>query len=223
MVDEAYVDFAEADCIRLLDDHPNVIVTRSFSKGYGLAGLRLGYLMARPEVVAGLNKVKDSYNCDALSLAGGAAALEDRDYLAGTRGKILATRARLAGAARALGYRVAETRANFVWCTDGPPAAPIYEALKDRGILVRLMRYPGHADGLRGHRRDRRRDRPIAGDLESAGGAMIRPCSRRDAGRGRPTLGPITEPDRPGAGVPGSPRPGPAPGRSARRPRARGR
>ena len=55
---------------------------RSFSKGYSLAGLRLGYLIARPEIVAGLIKVKDSYNCDTLSLAGGAAALEDRAYLA---------------------------------------------------------------------------------------------------------------------------------------------
>ena len=149
VVDEAYVDFADTHCIGLLADHPNVIVTRSFSKGYGLAGLRLGYLLARPEVVAGLNKVKDSYNCDALSLAGGAAALEDRAYLAGTRASILATRSRLAEAARALGYRVAESRANFVWCTEGPPAAPIYEALKARGILVRLMRYPGYPDGLR--------------------------------------------------------------------------
>ena len=59
-----------------------MIVTRSFSKGYGLAGLRLGYLVARPEVIAGLMKVKDSYNCDALSLVGGTAALEDQDYLA---------------------------------------------------------------------------------------------------------------------------------------------
>ena len=59
-----------------------MIVTRTFSKGYSLAGLRLGYLIARPEIVAGLIKVKDSYNCDTLSLAGGAAALEDQDYLA---------------------------------------------------------------------------------------------------------------------------------------------
>lgn len=149
VVDEAYVDFAEGDAVGLVGSHPNVIVLRTLSKGYSLAGLRLGYLIARAEVVAGLIKVKDSYNCDTLSLVGGAAALMDRAYLAETRGKILATRARLVGALRGLGYEVPESRANFAWCTGGPPAAATYEALKARKILVRLMRYPGHPDGLR--------------------------------------------------------------------------
>src|SRR4051794_12575008 len=149
VVDEAYVDFADVDCVGLVADHPNVIVLRTFSKGYSLAGLRLGYLIARPEIVAGLVKVKDSYNCDVLSLVGATAALADRAYHEETRGKILATRRRLTEAVRALGYRVPESRANFVWCTGGPPAAEIYHALKERRILVRLMRYPGHPDGLR--------------------------------------------------------------------------
>ena len=149
VVDEAYVDFADRDAVALVADHPNVIVTRSFSKGYSLAGLRLGYLIARSEVVQGLMKVKDSYNCDALSLAGGTAALEDHDYLAETSGKIKATRARLAEAMRARGYVVPESQANFVWCTGGPPAAPRYEALKARKIFIRLMRYAGQPDGLR--------------------------------------------------------------------------
>lgn len=149
IVDEAYGDFAETDAIGLVADHPNVIVVRTLSKGYGLAGLRLGYLIAREEVVAGLEKVKDSYNCDTLSLLGGRAALEDRAYLAETRGKILATRARLMEALRGLGYRIPESRANFVWCEGGPPAREVYEALKARKVLVRLMRYPGREDGLR--------------------------------------------------------------------------
>ncbi|HEX8202171.1 MAG TPA: histidinol-phosphate transaminase [Isosphaeraceae bacterium] len=149
IVDEAYVDFAAEDCTGLVAEHPNVIVLRTLSKGYGLAGLRLGYLVAPAEVVAGLIKVKDSYNCDTLSLLGGAAALEDQAYLAETRGRIRATRGRLTDAVRALGYHVPESQANFVWCTGGPPAAATYEALKDRRILVRLMRYPGCPDGLR--------------------------------------------------------------------------
>jgi histidinol-phosphate aminotransferase len=149
VVDEAYGDFAETDCLGLIADHPNIIVTRSFSKGYGLAGLRLGYMVARPEIVAGLEKVKDSYNCDTLSLLGGQAALEDRPYLAQTRGKVLATRDRLTTALRGLGYRVPVSQANFVWCEGGPPAAEVYAGLKDRGLLVRLMRYPGREDGLR--------------------------------------------------------------------------
>jgi histidinol-phosphate aminotransferase len=149
VVDEAYVDFAEEHCIGLVADHPNVIVLRTLSKGYSLAGLRLGYLIARPEVVAGLIKVKDSYNCDTLSLVGGAAALADRAHQDEARGKILATRRRLTEAVRALGYRVPDSQANFVWCTGGPPAAEVYAALKERKILVRLMRYPGIPDGLR--------------------------------------------------------------------------
>jgi histidinol-phosphate aminotransferase len=149
VVDEAYGDFAETDCVGLVATHPNVIVTRSFSKGFGLAGLRLGYLVASAEIVAGLEKVKDSYNCDTLSLLGGEAAIRDRDYLRETRGKVIATRARLASAMKALGYRVPESSANFVWCEGGPPAREVYEALKSRHILVRLMRYPGRDDGLR--------------------------------------------------------------------------
>ncbi len=127
-----------------------MIVSRTLSKGYGLAGLRFGYLIARPEIIAGLTKVKDSYNCDTLSLVGGTAALEDQDYLALTRSRIVETRRRLTGAARALGYHVPESQANFVWCSGGPPAAGVYQALKDDWkILVRLMCYPGLPDGLR--------------------------------------------------------------------------
>jgi histidinol-phosphate aminotransferase len=149
VVDEAYGDFAATNCVRLVADHSNVIVLRTLSKGYSLAGLRLGYLIARPSIVAGLVKVKDSYNCDTLSLLGGAAALEDQEYLAGTRGRILSTRRRLTDALRAFGYRVPESQANFVWCTGGPPASETFEQLKARRILVRLMRYPGLPDGLR--------------------------------------------------------------------------
>ena len=149
VVDEAYVNFAESDCIGLLAEHPNAIVLRTLSKGYSLAGLRFGYLLARPEIVAGLIKVKDSYNCDTLSLAGASAALADQGYLAETRRKILATRRRLTDTLRDFGYLVPESQANFVWCAGGPPAAGIYEALKARKVLVRLMRYPGIPDGIR--------------------------------------------------------------------------
>lgn len=149
VVDEAYINFADSDCVGLVADHPNVIVTRTFSKGYALAGLRLGYLIARPEMVEGLTKVKDSYNCDALSLAGGTAALEDDEWLATTRSKIIATRERLAEAMRSFGCRVCPSQANFVWCEGGPATTATYQALKDRKILVRKMQYPGRPEGLR--------------------------------------------------------------------------
>ncbi len=151
VVDEAYADFAESrfHAIPLLTDHPNLIVTRSFSKGYSLAGIRLGYLVARAEIVEHLVKVKDSYNCDRLSQVAGVAALRDQDYLAATRSKVLATRSRLTNALRALGYQVPESQANFVWATGGPPARETFQQLKDRKILVRLMAYPGYPEGLR--------------------------------------------------------------------------
>ncbi len=81
LVDEAYADFADPEfhSIPLLAEHPNLIVTRSFSKGYSLAGIRLGYLVARPEMVEHLIKVKDSYNCNLLSQVAGVAALRDQD------------------------------------------------------------------------------------------------------------------------------------------------
>ena len=149
IVDEAYADFAAEHCIPLVRDHPKVIVTRSFSKGYSLAGIRLGYLVARPEIVDQLLKVKDSYNCDALSLVAGTAALEDQDYLNLTRSQVMTTRRRLTTALRDRGYTVPDSQANFVWATGGEPARETFEQLKERRVLVRLMTYPGYPAGLR--------------------------------------------------------------------------
>ena len=149
VVDEAYVNFADRDAVAMVKDHPNVIVLRTLSKGYSLAGLRFGYLIARPAIVEGLIKVKDSYNCDTLSLAGATAALEDQDHLARNNQRIRLTRTRLIEAMRGLGYTVPESHANFVWCTGGPPASVTYEALKAKRILVRLMRYPNQPEGIR--------------------------------------------------------------------------
>ena len=126
-----------------------MIVTRSFSKGYSLAGIRLGYLVARAEIVAHLIKVKDSYNCDKLSQVAGVAALQDQGYLAETRAKIVATRGRLTAALRSMGYTVPDSQSNFVWATGGPPARETFQRLKDQKILVRLMSYPGYPEGLR--------------------------------------------------------------------------
>jgi histidinol-phosphate aminotransferase len=151
LVDEAYADFADPryHSIPLLRDHPNLIVSRSLSKGYSLAGIRLGYLAASPEMVEHLVKVKDSYNCDLLSQAAGVAALDDQAYLAEARSKVIATRTRLTAALRDLGYTVPDSQANFVWATGGAPARATFQRLKERRILVRLMSYPGYAEGLR--------------------------------------------------------------------------
>ena len=150
VVDEAYVDFAETNAVELARRLPNLIVTRTLSKSYSLAGLRFGFGVASPELVRELTKVKDSYNCDMLSLAGATAALEDQEYLRSTRAKILATRAWLSKELVALGYDVTPSQANFVWATRRDrPVEPIFQALKSRGILVRYMNYGPHGDGLR--------------------------------------------------------------------------
>jgi histidinol-phosphate aminotransferase len=149
ILDEAYVDFADAHGLHLVQEG-NVIVTRSLSKSYSLAGIRFGYAVADPGLIRELIKVKDSYNCDTLSLAAATAALEDQDYLQSTRARILATRARLMAELPKLGFSVCSSQANFVWCRHAERLArPIYEELKRRKILVRYMAYEGFGDGLR--------------------------------------------------------------------------
>jgi histidinol-phosphate aminotransferase len=149
IVDEAYVDFADRHCLHLAT-RSNVVVTRSLSKSYALAGIRFGYAVADPALIHEFIKVKDSYNCDALSLEAARAALEDQEYLRETRSKILATRARLGAALVPLGFEVMPSQANFVWCRRmDRPVKPIYEELKRRLILVRYMVYDGYGEGLR--------------------------------------------------------------------------
>lgn len=149
VLDEAYVDFAESNGVALTND-PRLIVTRTLSKSYALAGIRFGYAVAHADVIQQMVKVKDSYNCDVLSLAAATAALADQTYLAEVRHKVIATRERLATALRGLGFSVLPSHANFVWAQwPGRPLKPIYEALKERKILVRYMSYAGHGEGLR--------------------------------------------------------------------------
>ena len=150
VIDEAYVDFAPTNCIELIAQNPKIIVTRTFSKSYALAGLRFGYLVAHPEMVQMLRKVKDSYNTDLLSLAGATAAISDQTWLKSNVDRIIATRTRMMEALRQLGFSVLESHANFLWCTRSDrPVKPLYEQLKKNGILVRYMNYPGWSDGLR--------------------------------------------------------------------------
>ena len=95
-------------------------------------------------------KVKDSYNCDALSIAGATAAFGDETWLAENRAKIVATRARLVREMRDLGFVAVDSQANFVWCVHPDRAAgTLYEELKRRHILVRYMKYPPWGEGLR--------------------------------------------------------------------------
>lgn len=150
IVDEAYVDFAGDNCIRLVKECDKILVSRTLSKSYALAGLRFGFVVAQPHVIAGLRKIKDSYNCDALSLAAATAAIDDQTWLRDNVAKIRASRARLTERVRALGFTAVDSQANFVWCTHPTqPLKPLYEHLKKFGILVRYMPYAGWGEGLR--------------------------------------------------------------------------
>ncbi len=151
VVDEAYADFAEDNALELLKRGvKDIVITRSFSKSYSLAGIRFGFAVGDPALIRQLYKVKDSYNCDALSLVAAAAAIEDREYFDAIRQRILATRSRMEKALTDFGFRVCPSQANFVWCqrTDRR-VKPIYEELKKRNILVRYMNYEGYGEGLR--------------------------------------------------------------------------
>jgi len=150
LVDEAYVDFAETDCLDLVARCEKILVSRSLSKSYALAGLRFGFVVAQPQIIAGLTKVKDSYNCDTLSIAAATAAVGDQAWLAENRAKILATRRRLTAGMRELGFTTVDSQANFTWNTHPHlPVRTLYERLKQDRILVRYMDYPGWGDGLR--------------------------------------------------------------------------
>ncbi|MHC4405055.1 MAG: pyridoxal phosphate-dependent aminotransferase, partial [Planctomycetota bacterium] len=138
LVDEAYADFADTNCLDLVAENEKILVSRSMSKSYALAGVRFGYVVAQPHVVAQLAKVKDSYNCDALSIAAATAAIGDQAWLAENRAKVLSTRKRLTAAMRDLGFRTIDSQANFTWSTHPEqPVKPLYERLKQEGFLVR--------------------------------------------------------------------------------------
>jgi histidinol-phosphate aminotransferase len=150
LVDEAYADFAGTDCVELLADCPNVIISRTLSKGYALCGIRLGYALAAPAVIAELMKVKDSYNCNAMAIDAGTAAIEDRAYSQKTWEVIRRERERVTADLERRGWTVIPSSANFVLATvPGGRAADIYRSLKQRGILIRFFDKPGLDDKLR--------------------------------------------------------------------------
>lgn len=150
LIDEAYVDFAENNSISLVDNFDNVIILRSMSKGYSLAGIRFGYAIAQPKLIAGLMKVKDSYNVDAVAVAAATAAIKDREYAARNIEKVKKERKRLTDKLRALGFHVPDSFANFVLAdSKSYKAADIYDKLVRRNIYVRYFDVPGLDNKLR--------------------------------------------------------------------------
>ncbi len=147
VLDEAYGDFADdPHQMQILksDKADQIIVTRTLSKSYSLAGLRFGFAVAKPEMIIGMRKVKDSYNCDAIALAAAEAAIRDQDWMLENRRKIIATRTKLNAGLSSLGFVTTPSEANFIWCQHPQKShQELYLELKARKILVRYMKFPG--------------------------------------------------------------------------------
>ncbi|HPY77690.1 MAG TPA: histidinol-phosphate transaminase [Anaerohalosphaeraceae bacterium] len=150
LIDEAYADFASDNAMRLVSQYDNVIVLRSLSKGYSLAGLRFGFGAADPALIEGLVKVKDSYNVDAAAIAAATAAILDQSYFYANVERIKTERQRLTESLRLLGLEVGDSQANFVLARYSKGSArPLFESLVSRNIFVRYFDLPSLEDKLR--------------------------------------------------------------------------
>jgi histidinol-phosphate aminotransferase len=139
VLDEAYVDFAPESRLDLLADHANLLILRTMSKSYALAGMRIGFAFGHPDLLASLDTVKDSYNLDRLSIVAAKAAAEDRAYRDRLVSRVVADREWFAGELQALDFLVSPSSANFIFTRppDGVPASEVMDGLRARRILVR--------------------------------------------------------------------------------------
>lgn len=153
VIDEAYVDFGAESAAALIPEFDNLLVVQTFSKSRALAGLRVGFAMGQRPLIDALERVKDSFNSypiDRLALAGAVAAYEDVDWFDTTRGKVMASRARLTAALEAMGFEVLPSQANFVFARHPAHAgAALAAGLRAEGIIVRHFNKPRIADFLR--------------------------------------------------------------------------
>ncbi len=146
VIDEAYADFADDNAMALAAELDNVVVTRTFSKSYSLAGLRLGYAVSSPAAIEAMMKLKDSYNVDRLTQTLGLAAFRDRDHLRQTCAAIRTQRDRLRSELLKLGFQAPESQSNFVFAA--PPDGDgerYFRGLRSEAVLVRY--FPGPVTG----------------------------------------------------------------------------
>jgi len=150
VIDEAYTDFADENALDVVQEFENVMIIRTLSKGYSLAGLRLGFGIANPKLLTGLFKVKDSYNIDAIACTVGTAAITDQAYKNACIAKIRASRHKLAQDLKQLGFRVWDSQTNFLLVQPSQNNAEyLYQQLKAQQILIRYFKQPGLDDKLR--------------------------------------------------------------------------
>lgn len=150
VVDEAYVDFGGESAVTLLKDYENLVVVRTFSKSYGLAGMRVGFAMAAAPIIAMLDRVRDAYNLDRVAQAAALAAFEDVDYFEAQRQKVMATREATRAELDACGWFTYPSATNFLFTepknaageSGAEVAASLFEHLKAQRVLVRY--FPAH-------------------------------------------------------------------------------
>ena len=153
IVDEAYVDFGAESAVKLLKDHENILVTRTFSKSRQMAGARLGFAVGSRELIGDLDRVRYSfhpYNVDSMTQAAGAAALMQPDYFEACRKSTMETRAWTRDQLEGIGFSVLPSKANFLFAK--PPkisGKACQDALRERNILVRRFDLPRVKDYLR--------------------------------------------------------------------------
>jgi histidinol-phosphate aminotransferase len=150
VLDEAYVDFAEENALKLALKFPNVLVARTFSKAYSLCFQRVGYFVGHPGLIAALHKIRDSYNVNGLGQIAAVATLDDLKYYRANFKKIIATREWLSRELTKLGFRVFPSRTNFILAQ--PPLFPAEDwlgKLRERKILVRWFNLPEVKNYLR--------------------------------------------------------------------------
>jgi histidinol-phosphate aminotransferase len=153
VVDEAYLEYVDDPALEsalgLLGEFPNLAVTRTFSKAYGLAGLRVGYACAHPGLLSVLERLRESFNVGIPGLAGAEAALGDLEHLRRAREFNAAERAWLAGELEKRNLKVAPSQTNFLLVDFGRPAAPVEAALVGQGVVPRPMAGYGLPECLR--------------------------------------------------------------------------
>ncbi|MCL1877927.1 MAG: aminotransferase class I/II-fold pyridoxal phosphate-dependent enzyme [Defluviitaleaceae bacterium] len=145
IIDETYIAFArEGSAVALVGRYKNLLITRTFSKSHGLAGLRVGYAIGQPHLIDGLRRARDAFNSyplDLLAQTCAAAAVSDRDYFIETTGKIIATRERVIAELRKMGCRVISSQANFIFM-ESSDASALYDFLCENKILTRHWNKP---------------------------------------------------------------------------------
>lgn len=146
VLDEAYIDFGGESAVPLVGDYPNLLVVHTLSKSRSLAGLRTGFAFGQPDLIEGLNRVKNSFNSytlDRLALAGAEAAIRDDAYFHETVQKVARTRDESAQRLAELGFHVTDSKANFLFASHPRvPAKQLFQELRNRGILVRYFDKP---------------------------------------------------------------------------------